>query len=284
MVAVGERDDQYRPVVNVLNAVLALLGAGLLAYAAFMAVKDFGNFASMQTLRDLYTPVLLSFLLLPFIFVMHVFMSYDTGFRTVENYIQDRKLRRFAKLRALLSFGPSVTLLRRWVRNLGTQRPEDKDGIRQSIKEVKVAREREKHPTPVSTSQGWSPNIAKNYLAGEGLACGDYHRSYDEWFASSPYLELGEGLMPDNLAYYVEGEELIATRLKLVLNVNNPANPAESESQFIKVGQVLINEAMPGHTPELGIEEFSTTVQHWRAAGKPMCWMTDAVSSKWTTA
>lgn len=264
MIAVGERDEQYRRVVNLLNTVLALMGLGLLAYTGYMALDDFENFVSMQSLRDLYTPVLLSLLFIPFIFVMHVFMSYDTEFRTIELYIPDEKLRRFAKIRALLSFGPSITLLRRWTRNLGTQRPDDKDGIRQSIKEVKVARQREKNPEPIPASQGWSPNIAKDYLAEAGLVSGDYHRSFDEWFASTPYLELGEGLMPDNLAYYIEGDELTATRLKLVLNINNPANPADSELRFREVGQMLLNNAMPGHHLETDMSELSVSVENWR--------------------
>lgn len=272
MVAVGEREERYAPAMKLLNAVLAVTGVGLLLYAAYAAITDFQHFASVQTLRDFYTPIVLSLLLLPFIFVMHVYMSYETAFVRLNLSIPDRRLRRFAKLRAIFAFGPSVALLRRWTPNLAAHRPQDKNAIRQSIKEVKAGRRREKNPPHVPPERGWSPTIAKGYLTDQGLIAGDYRRSFDEWFASTPYLELGHGLIPDNLAYYVEGDELVATRLKLVLNVNNPADPHASEARFRQIAQRLLDRSIPGHGIMLGADEIDRQLQHRRVRVEKNSW------------
>lgn len=272
MVAIGEREERYAPTVKLLNAVLALTGVGLFVYAAYVAIVDFQHFASVQTLRDFYTPIFLSLLLLPFIFVMHVYMSYETALVRINLSIPDRRLRPFAKLRAIVAFGPSVALLRKWTRNLAAHRPHDKNAIRQSIKEVKAGRRREKNPPCVPPERGWSPTVAKGYLTDQGLIAGDYHRSFDEWFASTPYLELGDGLMPDNLAYYVEGDELVATRLKLVLNVNSPADPHASETRFREVAQLLLDRSIPGHGIVLGTDGLGRELQHWRVRVEKNSW------------
>jgi hypothetical protein len=52
-----------------------------------------------------------------------------------------------------------------------------------------------------------------------------------------------DGINPDNLAYYVEGDEHAAKRLKIKLNVNNPSNTAAAESRFQDACEVLIHAA-----------------------------------------
>lgn len=244
--AVGMGDPKNGAAVKLLNGLLSLLGLGLVVYAAYMIAVNQGSFLSLTTLREFYTPIVLSILFVPFIFLLHVYSTYEKSFMALRWAITDDKLRRYAKLKAILSFGPRVALLRRWQTNLRAHRPDDKEDIRRAIREVKDNRRRERHPVPVPLERGWSPHIAKDFLAEFGLATERYHRLYDEWYASSPILELGKGIFPNNLAYYVEGDELVATRLKLKLNVNEIAESAEAEGSFVEVGNALLYKAI-GH-------------------------------------
>lgn len=250
MVAVGQNNPKVQPAVRFLNGVMGLLGLSFLAYAVYMAVANFGEFAGLATLRDFYTPILLSLLFIPFIFVLHTYAVYETTFLALSWSIKDEGLRRYAKLIAALAFGPRVHLLRRWQYYLGAHRPDDKHDIWRAIKAVKDNARRERKPIPVSPERGWSPHLAASFLAEFDLVPGDYHRSFDVWAGSSPMRELGDGIMPDNLAYYIEGDELVATRLKLKLNVNNPADPTQSETRFREAGRALLKAA-------IGLDHFS---------------------------
>lgn len=269
--AVGKRDPKSEPAVKLLNGLLSLFGLGLVVYAAYMIAVNMDSFLTLDTLRDFYTPIVLSILFVPFIFVLHVYSTYEMSFLALRWAIKDDKLRCYAKHKAILSFGPRVALLRRWQTNLGAHRPDDKEDIRRAIREVKDDRRRERHPIPVPPERGWSPHIAKDFLAEFGLVTKHYHRLYDEWYASSLMLELGKGILPNNLAYYVEGDELVATRLKLNLNVNEVAESAEAEGRFVEVGNALLCKAT-GNPPLQNASAMETVLGKHRIAVKKDEW------------
>jgi hypothetical protein len=207
----------------------------------------------------------LSFLLLPFIQVLHIYTTYEALFIHLERAFLDKDLRCYAKRRAILAFGPSNVLLNRWKRHIFVHRPKDRSDIDCSIREILNVRQRERHPHDVARSEGWSPYLARDFLRKDGFVTSDYHRAYDEWFASSPYKELGDGIMRDYVAYYIEGDEIVAKRLKLVLHVNNPKNSRDSRSQFRQLAQTLTDAAIGGHQLPNETDDFEM-----RADGKQL--------------
>jgi energy-converting hydrogenase Eha subunit E len=273
-IAFSKDDPKNEPAMKVLNGFLALFGMGLVFYAVYMIAVNLGSFLTLATLRDFYTPIVLSILFVPFIFVLHVYSAYERTFRVLRWAIKDNKLRRYAKIKVILSFGPRVALLRRWQINLGAHRPGDREDIHRAIQEIKESRRRERHPILVSPERGWSPHIAKDFLAEFGLVTKHYHRLYDEWYAGSPMLELGKGVFPNNLAYYVEGGELIALRLKLNLNVNEVAESAEAQGRFVEIGNALLNKAT-GHRPLRNASPMETVLGQHRIAVKKDEWSGD---------
>lgn len=60
---------------------------------------------------------------------------------------------------------------------------------------------------------------------------------------NSPYWKLGDGAMPNNLAYYVTGEAERATTLKLVLNVNDRANAVQDQKTLADTAATLATRA-----------------------------------------
>jgi hypothetical protein len=241
MAAIAEYKPEHKPVLRILNTLLASFGAFLVIYAVYQIVSDFDSFANADTMMAFYTPPLLSFLIVPFLYGVHVYVSYQNAFLRIDFVFKDSDLRSYAKRRAVISFGPCFELLRRWLRNVTVERPESRRAINQCIRNVKKIRKREKDPPAVAPEDGWSPFLACEFLVGEGLKTGDYHQSFGEWYAASPYLEIGEGILPDNIAYYVEGDEHTAKRLKLVLNVNNPEGEATSEAKLFAIARILVS-------------------------------------------
>ncbi|HAY43450.1 MAG TPA: hypothetical protein DCY59_07820, partial [Micrococcaceae bacterium] len=79
-----------------------------------------------------------------------------------------------------------------------------------------------------------------------GLPTNDYHRNHEGWRANSRYLDIGDAVLPCNVAYYVKGEEFVVTKLKLVLNVNAQDEADRAYGHFFEVISTLANAAIPG--------------------------------------
>lgn len=100
----------------------------------------------------------------------------------------------------------------------------------------------------VAPGGGWRPQEACAYLADvPGLRTNTYKSLYEADFGCfSRYKSLdGEGAaLPNNLAYYVEGDARRALRLKLVLNVNVPAQGRAALAELRHSGEALAVRAL----------------------------------------
>jgi len=275
IIALGDRDPKTKQAVSVLTNILALFSLAFFGLALVMTVVDFWNYATIRTWRDFYTPILLTLLFLPFIFVLYVLMSYESAFDSLSFNIRDIKLRRSAQWRAILAFGPNIDLMRRWQRHVAMHCPQSKDDVKAGIREIKEARYRERTKPPVAAALGWSPHVAKDFLGDLGLPTRDYHRSHEaEWYASSSMLEIGDGIIPNNLAYYVEGTETAVTTLKLKLNINEPGKADGAEARFNEFGDILIQAAIGNAVPwqdtgnielQVGLHRIRVVRSEWHA-------------------
>lgn len=255
MIAVGENKLETKFTAAILTNVLGILALIFFGYALIMTVMDFWSYATIQTWRDLYVPIVLSIFFLPFIFVLFVFMSYEKTFSALPFSIKDARLRRSAKWRSFVAFGPNVALLKRWQRHVALHRPADKSDLKAGIAEVKRAERRQHEQLPVATTSGWAPGLASDFLREAGLSTGDYHRAYDEeWFASSVMLEIGGEIIPNNVAYYIEGTEIVVTTLKLKLNVNDFSSAPAAEVKFVELAKLLMIASTGAAYPELAVD------------------------------
>jgi len=253
MQAIAESRKEFELVEKVLGNILALFGVGLVAHALFYIISDFSSFATRENLVDFVLPPVLSLLFTPFLFVIMLYVIYERIFIRLRFAIDDPELRAFAKQQAIINFRSQTELLNRWSRNLGSMKPKSERQIKDAIREVKVLAERERNPPDVPPDPGWSPYEASAFLSEDGLNPGDYHRMMDgsdEWYASSPYLEVGEGILPNNIAYYVEGNETTATTLKLVMNVNEPDQAEDAHMYFQEAAQHLYEKALSEQMPQ----------------------------------
>ena len=245
MLAMAASRPEWARAKWLLELGLVLAGLTYLAYGAWTIGHQFTDFATFDTLREFLVPILLSLLFLPFMYVLSAYVTYEINFARLNLRIKDAKLNWYAKRSAVFKFRFDLDLLRRWSREIMWTEFADASQIRTSIELIKTRRKREQEPPVVPRSEGWSPYIAKDFLISEGLETGDYHPAFDgEWFASSKMMELGQGLLPDNMAYYVDGDERVARLLKLKLNVNNPTDAAQSDQTFVRTAGVLLAAAL----------------------------------------
>lgn len=242
LTAVAALNPEHAKVGRIFTGLQVWTGVGILAYSAYQVAVNFKDFATWDTAREFALPILLSFLFLPFLYVMIVYITYETMFTTLGFRIEDPKLIGFAKRSAVLAFGLDRDALRRWQRDLTVNDVRDHEGIRRVTRELKALKKREAAPFHVAPADGWSPYEAKLHLAAHGITTADYHRTFDdEWYSESPMLRMKQGMFDDTIAYYVEGTEVAATRLKLNLFVHLQGDAAASDARFFAIARDLID-------------------------------------------
>lgn len=92
-----------------------------------------------------------------------------------------------------------------------------------------------------------------NYLKDSSLPTRAWVNHYDdEYGCSSDYLTIGSGSnssLPNNIAYYVEGDSKSSKTAKLVLNINNKKQEASAKKAFFDTAQKLSNKIISAKVP-----------------------------------
>ena len=240
MLAFAETDKKYHQVKIILEYCLSLFGIFLIAYTLYMLVTNFGEFGKEKTVYDFFVPPLLTLFYFPFVFVMLVYSTYEQVFIRLKFSIKNRFHRYLAKLYALVLFNVRMSFLDRWSYQVARVNIESHADLIETFKHIYKVRSAEKNPKEVSNVLGWSPYKAKIFLSNEGLDTGFYNRLFEEeWSALSPMIEFGEGIIPDNIAYYVEGTEDVANTLKIKVNVYDTARSEMAQGRLIEVAEAL---------------------------------------------
>ena len=240
MKIVAEKKNEYSRIAELINKLLILTGIFLMIYALYKMVSNFTLFATVGTLTDFLCPPVLSFLYLPFIYPLAVYVTYTDEFVGLNKRIRNPSLLRYAKWKAFVCFNINRSDFRRWRSLLHLQRIETKKEVDFTINQIKLLIEGEKNPPIVSADQGWSPYAAKDFLKEVGLKTNYYQPVYGgEWSASSEYLMLDDELFSNKISYYVVGTSDVATQLEIVLDVMSPDRSAEAHVKMLEIANVL---------------------------------------------
>ncbi len=240
MLAISETDKKYHQVKTLLEYLLSFFGVILVGYALYMLIANFGEFGKEKNVYDFFVPPLLTLLYLPFILIMMTYSSYEQVFIRIQFSIRNRFLRYLAKLYSSVLFNIRIDILERWSFQLARENVESHSALVDTFKHIFRARRSERNPKKVPFTMGWSPYKAKDFLLGLGVETGYYNSFYeDEWSASSSMIEFGDSVVSDNIAYYVEGTEDFANRLKIKVNVNDAARAEIAQRKLLEFAETL---------------------------------------------
>lgn len=78
--AVAGTKDEYRSVKSLVDFVLSLVGLGLTSYVVYQIVDGWHQIDWMGTFRAFALPIWLTFALIPFLYVLRVYVAYDYAF------------------------------------------------------------------------------------------------------------------------------------------------------------------------------------------------------------
>lgn len=250
MLVISQSDKKYQLVEKFINSLLVFSGIFLVAYTIYKLATAFNEFAKVQTLYDFAIPPLLTFLFLPFIYFMVLFISYENAFIRLSLLIKDPHLRRHAKFKSVISFNINVALMKRWIDSLIVKSVETKDELKLSIDKINSMYMAEKYPEKVPLSKGWSPYAAKDFLSQEEIKTGYYKpNELNEWFACSPFKKLGQEIIPNNIAYYIDGDASIAKSLKIKLNINVKESALAAHQELLNTAKLLYAKSLLSEMP-----------------------------------
>ncbi|WMI72120.1 hypothetical protein RBH88_03200 [Aminobacterium sp. MB27-C1] len=240
MLAITESDKKYHQVKSLLEYFLSSVGIILIVYSLYMLATNFGEFGNERTVYDFFVPPLLTLCYLPFIFAMLVYSTYEQVFIRLQFSIKNKTYRNLAKLYAIIFFNIRMSLLDRWSFHIARENIESHADLIDSFRHIHKVRKAERNPKDVPIDLGWSPYHAKEFISSKGLSTGFYNRVFeDEWFASSPMEAFGDVIIPDNVAYYVEGSEELANTLKLIVSVNDATRSQQARRKLLELAEVL---------------------------------------------
>lgn len=235
MQAFAESKEEYSSVRSPLQFILVVYGLVVLIFTIYRIGSDFDGFASMETLREMTLPPILSLAFLPFMYPLLVYLAYEQAFARISFSLRPDLLE-FAKRRSLIRFRGDRILLKRWAKIISYQDINSRRQLKESIDRAKFMQLSEKRQSVVLFENGWSPANSRHYLAEKGVVAGDYEPSFDEsWRATSDYYELKDmsPVLCNNIAYYLQGNARYVLCLKLVLNVNDIEDASRSHAIFL---------------------------------------------------
>jgi hypothetical protein len=250
LLAFSEREKKHARVTALLNGLLSTIGFLLVAYFIYGLFTNVGEFAKEKTAYDFMVPVLLTVFYTPFLFFMMLYSTYEVTFIRVNYFIKSKWMRVFFKCMAIIVFNYRIELLNRWVSSLVHVNTSFFRSILYSIYEIFKLRKAERSSYNVPKNEGWCPYSAKDFLVQEGLDTGYYHRSFEEWFASSEMVEFGDEIIPCNITYYVNGLEKKAKQLKISINVNNQSMTELALEKLVQTSSSLFEKAIGEHIPD----------------------------------
>ncbi|WP_139231720.1 DUF6030 family protein [Azotobacter beijerinckii] len=97
-----------------------------------------------------------------------------------------------------------------------------------------------------------TPAQVCNLMIEAGLSTGGWKNHYDQEFGcSSPYKDIGSALpLPNNLAFYAEGNRDSVKSVKLVLNVNDRSTASSANKQLQKAAAILFQKITSEKIPQ----------------------------------
>lgn len=104
----------------------------------------------------------------------------------------------------------------------------------------------------ISKAQHLLSSRANDLICNQYIERPDEHNDYH---ASSTYLDLGQQVSPNNIAYYISGDEFACSDFKLVLNVNYLPDATPSTEFFIACASDICGKVADLSLPE-DVESF----------------------------
>lgn len=261
IVAVAQNQPEHRIVIAPLNAILGTAGLAIIGYSVYRIIADWRHFDTAFQVREFIVPIALTAMFLPFLYYLFVYMGFESASTRLKFKIKDPRLRRYIWRRGILAFGVSTKNFLRFIHGIQMADVVDRAGVESVLATLRRSIQRENSPPPVDWAEGWSPYTALAFLAHHGLRAGYYQPAIVDWSADSPFLKVGDGVLPDHLIYRIAGTETAATELTLELDARISNSCEVSDPTFWAAASSLVRNAL-GDDAEASFTHLTPTDEY----------------------
>ena len=129
---------EHIQVKKVAGFILGFFGFSYFAFAIYHIIIDFENFATIDNLKSFFFVPVMSILYLPFIYLMALFMRYETYFTQIGFRMENKKnIFRYAKYRIIKLCWLNLRKLNHFTRNTPMYKFDTIDEIKSTINDYK---------------------------------------------------------------------------------------------------------------------------------------------------
>ena len=126
---IAESKPEFTQVRKLFNFILGVFGLFLIAYTFREIILDFENFATFKNLRDFFLPPLFSIFLLPFVYIMALFMQYEMFFVRIDFTNRNLDIAKLAKRKVLKACHINLSKLIKVSKKAGYPKVNDKTDL-----------------------------------------------------------------------------------------------------------------------------------------------------------
>lgn len=236
--------------VQLLRSLQILIGFTILSISYWFVASDITKFWSLNTLREFGLPLMLWIMFVPFLYLLAVYMTYEASFMRLKIRPKQAPIVNYAWRSALFNFGCNIEGVKRFARSMRVLEITDKQGVQDTLREVKETLKIEKKPPVITRAEGWSPFAARKFLEEYDLTTEDYHRTPWDWSTSSPLINIKNMFLADQISYDFSGNKDAVTQLRIRLKGSNRNDEQEAQHTFDKYALALLEKALNISQPE----------------------------------
>ncbi|RVV97155.1 hypothetical protein EKE94_14070 [Mesobaculum littorinae] len=236
---------EYAKAKALLELILATFATVLVWNSVSSIWSQPDQFLTTDTGRNFVLPILMTVGSIPVFYLLFCCSHVEQArIQIDQKAFQSDELKKYARKRFFLIFPLRPWLLRRATRQFHTLPAKTNADVDQIITDILNYERDEEAPPNVDPTKGWSPFEAREFLREKGLRTNDYHKGYDEYWASSEYVDLDSHVLPSKAAFYIEGQEGVVTTLKLTGKFMDDFDSGEAVQKFRVIGALLCEKSV----------------------------------------
>ncbi|WP_342076872.1 hypothetical protein [Yoonia sp. SS1-5] len=245
--AFADTKPEYSKANTLLEFVFAAIAIVLVWNSVSSIWSQPDQFFTTDTGRNFVLPILLTVGSIPVFYLLFCYSHIEQArIQVDQKTFQSDDLKEYARKRFFLIFPLRPWLLRRATRQFHVLPARTNEDVDQIISDILNYEQDEEAPPIVDPMEGWSPFVARDFLREKGLRTNDYQKGYDEYWASSEYVDLDSHILPNKAVFYIEGQEGVVTMLKLTGKFMDDFDSREAIEKLRVIGALLCEKAV-GH-------------------------------------
>jgi hypothetical protein len=225
----------------------------IIAFNSFkLFYEDLDNISFKGILIELLAPIILSIGFLPFLYCLSIYLKLASIYSPLKNFVKVQAPS-LLMLKIFWKLNFNFELVEKWKDRILRFNLKSHEKLIFETFNLKKDIYFQNTNKYLPLNEGWGIESSKYFLSKFQLSTGDYKQEDVDsrnWYACSPPLYIGEAIINNNLAYYLDGFCDKVTELKVIANFHNVKFAIETKELFTESVITLVYESMFIKLPE----------------------------------